>query len=64
MEKLIPIKEAFFLRLVCTNGMITETRFSNSIINAYTSAANRPELLLEDVYRLQRIGGIILSMVK
>jgi len=130
--------EAFFLRLVCTNGMITETRFSNrirhikenvlagfansvsmvsleavvmrdnfrisrdqeaadplasifsfnrrfgltkregekvveswdggktmfSIINAYTSAANRPELLLEDVYRLQRIGGIILSLVK
>ena len=31
MEKLIPIKEAFFLRLVCTNGMITETRFSNRI---------------------------------
>jgi hypothetical protein len=35
-----------------------------SIINAYTSAANRPALPLEEVYRFQRIGGMILSMVK
>lgn len=130
--------EAFFLRLVCTNGMITETRFSNrirhikdnvlveftnsvamvsleavvmrnqfqisrdqeakdpmatfssfnrrfgltkkegeavaqawdggqtmfSIINAYTGAANSRDLPLEVSYKLQRVGGMILSMVK
>jgi len=130
--------EAFFLRLVCTNGLITQTKVSNrirhirenaleefsqsinlisleaeqiqekfrlsldqradnplatistfnrrfgltkkeeelvtlawdggntmfSIINAYTSAANGPGLPLEVSYKLQRVGGIILSLVK
>jgi len=130
--------EAFFLRLVCTNGLITETAVSNrtkhikenalenfdqlvsnvsleageigdkfrisidreadnplstfssfnhrfsltkkeeeavaqawdggktmfSIINAYTGAANSPDMPLEVSYKLQRVGGIILSMVK
>jgi len=130
--------EAFFLRLVCTNGLITETAVSNrtrhikenalenfdqlvsmvyleagqvrekfyiskdqeakdplatftsfnhrfgltkkegeavaqawdggktmfSIINAYTGAANSRDLPLEVSYKLQRVGGMILSLVK
>jgi len=35
-----------------------------SIINAYTGAANGPGLPLEVSYKLQRVGGIILSFVK
>ncbi len=35
-----------------------------SIINAYTRSAKEPGLTAEDAYRLEKIGGRILSMVK
>jgi hypothetical protein len=35
-----------------------------SLINAYTSAANSPSLPLEVSYKLQRVGGMILGLVK
>jgi hypothetical protein len=34
------------------------------VINAYTRAAHDGDLTAEEEYRLERIGGIILSMVK
>jgi hypothetical protein len=34
------------------------------VINAYTRAAHEGDLTVEEEYRLERIGGIILSMVK
>jgi len=34
------------------------------VINAYTRAAQDPTLTAEEVYKLERIGGMILSMVK
>jgi hypothetical protein len=34
------------------------------IVNAYTRAAQFEELTAESAYRLQKVGGIILEMVK
>ena len=34
------------------------------VINAYTRAAQDPSLSAEEVYKLERAGGLILSMVK
>jgi hypothetical protein len=34
------------------------------VINAYTRAAHNSDLTAEEEYRLERIGGLILSLVK
>jgi len=34
------------------------------VIGAYTRAAHNPDLTAEESYKLERIGGMILSMVK
>ena len=35
-----------------------------NVIQAYTGSARSPELTVEAAYRLERVGGQILSMVK
>jgi len=35
-----------------------------SVVNAYTQAAQFPELPAEASYRLQRVGGMVLGVVK
>jgi hypothetical protein len=35
-----------------------------SVIQAYTGSARSPELTVEVAYRLERVGGQILAMVK
>jgi hypothetical protein len=35
-----------------------------NVIQAYTGLARAPELTVEAAYRLERVGGQILSMVK
>jgi len=48
-----------------THAWETEQGFTMfHVINAYTRAAHEGDLTAEEEYRLERIGGIILSMVK
>jgi hypothetical protein len=34
------------------------------VLGAYTRAAHNPDLTAEESYRLERIGGLVLSLVK
>jgi len=48
-----------------THAWETEQGFTMfHVINAYTRAAHEGDLTAEESYRLERIGGMTLSMVK
>jgi hypothetical protein len=53
---------AFMLRLVCTNGMISKTEVSASYRHVSTKILS--ELPAESSFRLQKVGGMIMAMVK
>lgn len=57
----IPKKEADAVKLAW-EAEPGETMFG--VINAYTRAAQVPELTAEEAYRLEKTGGLILSLVK
>lgn len=57
----IPKKEAEAVKLAW-EAEPGETMFA--VINAYTRAARVPELTAEEAYRLEKTGGMILSLVK
>jgi hypothetical protein len=57
--------------LTQTEGEMVKASFAQepggtmwSIIQAYTGSARAPELTVEAAYRLERVGGQILGMIK